>query len=92
MLLTGTALGSVFGRALVPLSTLDGNGSGQCFWPCLSQSVIERGIKWFPLLYHNFWLQGCAVADDIFVTLSMVLDEVIHDTSLIVQSRLNCTW
>ena len=65
----------------------------------LSQFVIDRVIKRFgfwlqglAFCYHNFWLQGCAVADDIFVTLSMVLDEVIYETSLIVQSRLNSTW
>ena len=40
---------------------------------CLSQLGIERAIKRFPLLYHNFWRQCCPVADDIFVTLSMVL-------------------
>ena len=47
------------------------------FWPCLSQSAIERVNKQFPLLYHNFWLKSCTVADDYFVTLSVVLDEVI---------------
>ena len=63
---------------------------------CLSQFVIERVVKWFPLLYHNFWLQGGIVADEIFVTLSAVLDEVIYETLLIagniVQARLYCTW
>ena len=62
---------------LVALSTNNGTGSGQCFWPSLSQFEIERVIKQFPLLYHNFWLQGCVVADDIFLTFSMVLGEVI---------------
>ena len=72
----------------VPLSTQDGTGSGQKFWPCLSKFVIERVIKRFPLLYHNFWLQGCAVADDVFVTLSAVLDEVVYELNL--WGRITC--
>ena len=45
--------------------------------------MIERVIKRFPLLYHNFWVQGCPVADDIFVTLSAVLHEVIYELHLL---------
>ena len=62
----------------------------------LVQSMIERVIKRFHLLYHNFWLHCCAVADDIFVTLSAVLDEVIYETLFIVrnsmQLKLYCPW
>ena len=50
----------------VPLSTQDGTSSGRNFWPYLPQSLFEGLHKLFPLLCHNFWLQGCAVADDIF--------------------------
>ena len=75
---------------------MTGLALGRVFLPSLFQSVIERVIKWFSLLYHNFWLQGCVVADDIFVTLSAVLDEVIYETLFIVgnsvQSGLYCTW
>ena len=62
--------------ALVPLSTHDGTGSGQCFG-CACPSQWLKVTNRFRLLFHNFWLQGCAMADDIFVTLSDVLDEAI---------------
>ena len=52
----------------VPLSIQDRTVSRQRFWPCTNPSGIEILHKRFPLLCHNFWLQGCAVADDIFWT------------------------
>ena len=59
------------------------------FWPCLSQFMIKRVIKRFPLLYHNFWLQGCTVADDIFITISLVLNEVIYELHLLWEIACN---
>ena len=56
-----------------------GLAPGSIFFPCLSQLEIEKVIKLFPLPYHNFWQQDYAVADDIFITLSRVLDDVIYE-------------
>ena len=83
--------------ATVPISTRGGTGSRQSFGRACPSLWLKESLSGFPCYTTTLGYRAApSLADDIFVTLSAVLDEVIYEISFIVgnsvQSRLYCTW